>query len=68
MLTDCGNVTSIENGNVTYDSGTLFGDRVNYTCNTGYVLTGGNATRECNSTGAWSGTDPTCKTMQLHNI
>ena len=61
MLTDCGNVTSVENGNVNFDSGTLFGDVIRYTCNAGYNLTEGSATRECNSTGDWSGIEPKCK-------
>ena len=61
MLTDCGNVTSVENGNVNFDSGTLFGDVIHYTCNAGYNLTEGSATRECNSTGDWSGIEPQCK-------
>ena len=32
---------------------------VNFSCNTGYILRG-NSSRTCQSTGQWSGTQPTC--------
>ena len=56
---DCGNITTPSNGNFTY-TGTVYGDTVNYTCNIGYILQG-NSTRECNASGAWTNTDPTCE-------
>ena len=34
-------------------------DTCNFTCNTGYKLTGSN-TRSCQSDGSWSGTDTVC--------
>ena len=36
------------------------GDTCNFTCNTGYELTG-NDTRTCQSDGNWSGTDDVCR-------
>ena len=36
------------------------GDSCNFTCNTGYELTG-NDTRTCQSDGSWSGSDTTCR-------
>ena len=36
------------------------GDTCNFTCNTGYELTGSD-TRTCQSDGSWSGTDIICK-------
>ena len=35
-------------------------DTCNFTCNTGYELTG-SGTRTCQSNGSWSGTDNVCK-------
>ena len=35
------------------------GDACNFTCNTGYELTGTD-TRTCQGDGSWSGTDVTC--------
>ncbi len=32
-----------------------------YGCNAGYALAGGDNVTTCNSTGAWSGTPPTCQ-------
>ena len=36
------------------------GDTCNFTCNTGYELTGSN-TGTCQSDGSWSGTDDVCR-------
>ena len=36
-----------------------YGDTCNFTCNTGYELTGNN-TRICQSDGNWSGNDNSC--------
>jgi len=42
------------------DSGTLFyEDTCNFTCNTGYELTGSDI-RTCQSDGSWSGTETMC--------
>ena len=39
-------------------------DICNFTCNTGYQLTGSN-TRTCQSDGSWSGNDTMCKKRKL---
>ena len=57
-MIDCGNLSHIPNGVVTV-SGTLFSSTAEYTCNDGYMLLGG-ATRTCESTEMWSGTEPAC--------
>ena len=54
----CGGL-SIERGSV--DTGlSVEGVIANYTCDTGYRLTG-NVKRVCQSSGLWNGTDPTCQ-------
>ena len=40
-------------------SGTAVGDRVTYTCQTGYILSG-SSSRTCQTSGYWSGRLPTC--------
>ena len=55
---DCGDPGTPSNGGRTLD-GTRRGDSVEYTCNTGFRLIG-NAARECQQNGIWSGTLPTC--------
>ena len=45
---------SMGNGGVVF-----FGETCNYTCNTGYELTGSD-TRTCWNDGSWSGSDPVC--------
>ena len=37
---------------------------VDFSCNTGYILNG-NSSRTCQSTGQWSGTQPTCNSKLL---
>ena len=38
----------------------FYEDTCNFTCNTGYELTGSD-TRTCQSDGSWSGTNSTCE-------
>ena len=42
------------------DNVTSYEDTCNFTCNTGYELTGSD-TRTCQSDGSWSGTDDICR-------
>jgi len=63
---DCGNLTNQDNGRVSHPTGTTFGQTAIYTCNPGYKLVG-DSTRECQTTGVWSGSKPTCKRMLLLN-
>ncbi|XP_065904456.1 P-selectin-like isoform X2 [Dysidea avara] len=60
----CNNLTTPLNGEITScSSGSTGvgyeGDTCNFTCNTGYELTGSD-TRTCQSNGNWSGSDATC--------
>ena len=43
------------------------GDTCNFTCNTGYELTGSD-TRTCQSNGSWSGSDAICKRGTVYFI
>ncbi len=43
------------------------GGTATYTCSTGYTLSG-SSTRTCSSSGAWSGTAPTCNTVQCPDL
>ena len=60
MLTvvDCGALDNPENGMVDV-SETVLDSVANYSCNTGYTLTG-DAMRTCQGDSNWSGTKPTC--------
>ncbi len=50
------------NGRVSASGGTA-----TYTCNTGYTLSG-SSTRTCQTNRAWSGTAPTCDTVQCPEL
>ena len=58
LAIDCGNPPDIPNGVITAND-TSLGSTAQYTCNDGYILLGG-ATRICESTDMWSGTEPAC--------
>ena len=55
---DCGNLTNPQNGKITLTT-TTFMSTANYSCNSGYTLSG-NETRTCEASGTWSDTAPTC--------
>lgn len=63
---DCGSLSDPLNGNVDV-SQTFFPGVATYTCNSGYLLIGGN-TRTCQANEMWSGIAPTCtsKTIRLY--
>ncbi|MBU6161241.1 MAG: SUMF1/EgtB/PvdO family nonheme iron enzyme, partial [Myxococcales bacterium] len=56
---DCGVLTSPANGSVSTPIGTTFGATASYSCDAGYSISGGLATRTCGASGSW-GTAPTC--------
>ena len=56
---DCGDPGTPQNG-IRRLSGTRQGDRVVYSCNSGFQLNG-DRRRQCQSTGVWSGSLPTCE-------
>jgi len=61
--TDCQLLTDPDNGVISCSLGddgqASLGDTCNYTCNSGYELSG-NVSRSCELNGNWSGTEPTC--------
>ena len=63
-LASCSPLSNPDNGIITCslgDDGTpYYEDTCNFTCNTGYELTGSD-TRTCQSNGSWSGTDAVCR-------
>lgn len=56
---DCGSLDNPVNGDVDVPQ-TEFPGVATYTCNTGYILSGGN-TRTCQTNEMWSGVAPTCR-------
>ena len=70
VKTECTNLSVPANGRIELCSsgraGVGFeGDTCNFTCNTGYELTGGD-TRTCQSDGSWSGSDDVCSKGNLN--
>ena len=63
-VVDCGNLTDPGNGQVDHTTGTTFRQTATYSCNTGYNLVG-DSTHNCQATGEWSGSAPTCQGMLL---
>ena len=57
-IVDCGTLNDPANGMVS-DHDTNFNSTANYSCNTGYTLTGDDV-RTCLECGLWSGIEPTC--------
>ena len=55
---DCGDIAHPQNGEVSF-SNTTYNSVANYSCNTGYNLTG-DVTRTCLNTSLWSDSEPTC--------
>ena len=60
----CSELSHPANGGVTW-TGRTSGSTAIYFCDSGYQLTG-DQTRACNN-GIWSGEEPTCTRMKLHN-
>ena len=63
LLVSCPSLTDPINGMIDCllgdDGVSSYGDTCNFTCNTGYELTGSD-TRTCQSDGSWSGSDIVC--------
>ena len=60
---NCGTLSNQANGRVSY-TGTTYGHRATYSCNTGYRLVG-SSPRICQATGRWSGSAPICQGVLL---
>jgi formylglycine-generating enzyme required for sulfatase activity len=56
----CGALTAPANGSVATPTGVEYTDVAVYSCNSGYVLSGGTSSRTCDSTGTWTGTPAIC--------
>ena len=55
---DCGDLEDPPNGTVSFST-TTYNSVANYSCITGYALTG-NSSRTCLDLGTWSDSQPTC--------
>ena len=64
IIVSCPPLTASSNGMISCSLGDdgvpTYEDTCNFTCNTGYELTG-NDTRTCQSNGSWNGTDFMCR-------
>ena len=64
FIVNCMKLTNFNNGMINCSLGDdgvpSYEDTCNFTCNTGYELTGSD-TRTCQSDGSWSGSDTTCE-------
>lgn len=56
---DCGDLENPENGAVSL-AGTTILSVATYSCDFGFFFVGGDQVRTCQTTGTWSGTEPTC--------
>ena len=70
-MADCERPGKIPNGKVTFYSGATLGNRIYYSCDEGYIRNG-SWYRICESTGSWSGSEPTCEgqtpSQHMYNI
>ena len=62
-VVDCGSLPDPANGRVDHN-GTTFRQTATYSCDTSYNLVG-DSTRTCQTSGNWSGSEPTCQGMLL---
>ena len=62
-----GNLSDPANGQVTLTAGTTLGQTAVYSCNTGYNLVG-DSTLTCQTSGNWSGSEPTCEGVYVVNL
>ena len=56
----CGQLDSPTNGAIIIAGDTRVGSTATYTCDEGFILTGGSETRVCTEDQTWTGTMPTC--------
>ena len=64
----CGALTAPANGSVATPTGVEYTDVAVYSCNSGYVLSGGTSSRTCDSAGAWTGTPATCTSVSCGTL
>ena len=58
-MLDCRSPAAPDKGTVTTPTGTTFGETATYRCYDGFDLIGA-VTSQCQASGAWSGSTPTC--------
>ena len=58
-MLDCRSPAAPDKGTVTTQGGTTFGETATYSCYDGFDLIGA-VTSQCQASGAWSGSTPTC--------
>ena len=56
----CGTLSNPVYGSVSTPDGVEFNDVATYSCNSGYTLSSGSATRTCQASAAWSGSAAVC--------
>ncbi|XP_076814212.1 sushi, von Willebrand factor type A, EGF and pentraxin domain-containing protein 1-like isoform X2 [Clavelina lepadiformis] len=66
-LVSCGVHGEVENAKLTHSSDIYFGDIVSITCDKGYRMTSGNATRPCRPDGNFEGDKPVCERIECGN-
>lgn len=64
---NCGPLSSIENGYLTYTNGTIRGSLASYNCQRGYILSAP-TTRECGFDGEWSVGTANCTRGRLLTV
>ncbi len=62
-VVDCGALDD-PSGGVVDPHGTTYRSVATYSCNEGYVMTGGDSVRVCEFNGIWLGSEPTCERKQ----
>ena len=63
----CPTLMEPENGLITLSIESPGSTTATYSCDTGYVLAGGDSVRTCTAE-VWDGTDPTCEGLAIENI
>ena len=64
---DCGPLADPTNGEVITES-TLLGSQASYSClGSGFILRG-DSSRQCSTTGLWTGSQPVCESMSIYTL
>ena len=67
IAVDCGPLSDPDNGAVTTDPDTTLNSVATYRCRRGFKLIGGKK-RTCETSGEWSGEEPTCESKQIFRL
>ena len=68
-IVQCTSLSSPTNGNISCNSTDVsrYEDQCSFSCDPGYELTG-SSSRQCLSSGSWSGSDVTCDILHCDNL